>query len=142
MTTKCEFCEIVTGCAPATVVAEDKITMAFMDAKPATRGHLLVVPKRHCCDLFDAAPDEWLAVMSLVYKLARACTFALGADGVNVVHATGLAAFQSVYHLHVHVVPRYPGDSVIVFPRPGRAEEIAAAAAAVRHVYTLDDSPR
>lgn len=106
--------------------------LAFMDTLPATRGHALIVPRQHRRDLFDAEDDELAALMIAARVIAGAIRSVLGADGVNLVHATGEAAHQTEFHLHLHVVPRYSGDSVIIFPRPGRPEEIAAAADVLR----------
>lgn len=128
----CVFCDIVAGTAAAHRIAEDDLTIAFMDILPATRGHALVVPKAHRRDLLDATPDELAAVMASVRRVAQAAMDTLGADGFNVVHATGDAAFQTVYHLHFHVVPRFAGDEVVIFARPGLPEEIAKAAGALR----------
>jgi histidine triad (HIT) family protein len=140
MNEDCEFCAIVRGEGPAHLVAENDQVLAFLDIKPATRGHTLVVPKRHCQDLLDARPDEVAAVMAMAHRLCRVAIESLKADGVNLVHATGLAAHQTVFHLHVHVVPRYLGDSVVIFDRPGRTEELRQAAQAMRE-HALASAP-
>ncbi|GIH10807.1 hydrolase [Rhizocola hellebori] len=124
----CVFCGIVRGEEPALRVYEDRLTLAFMDTLPATRGHTLVVPKRHRQDLLDATPEEVTAVILAAQRIAIAARESLGADGSNIVQATGAAAHQTVFHLHFHVVPRFSGDSIVIFPRPGLPEEIAAAA--------------
>jgi histidine triad (HIT) family protein len=124
----CVFCGIVRGDEPAWRIYQDELVVAFMDTLPATRGHALVVPRRHRTDLLDAEPDEVAAIALAAQRVARAAVSTLGAEGVNLVQASGEAAYQTVYHLHFHVVPRFSGDSVIIFPRPGLPEEIADAA--------------
>jgi histidine triad (HIT) family protein len=128
----CPFCGIVRGEEPAWRVYEDDLTIAFMDILPATRGHTLVIPKQHRQDFLDATPEEATALILAAQRIAIAAKEALGADGINIVQATGEAAHQTVYHLHFHVVPRFSGDSVIIFPRPGLPDEIAAAAGHLR----------
>jgi histidine triad (HIT) family protein len=130
----CIFCAIVAGDAPARVVHEGPRTLAFLDINPATRGHALVVPKAHATDLLDASAEDLAAVAGVAQQLARAAVEGLGADGVNLLQSTGAAAFQTVFHLHVHVVPRYEGDGILLpwIPTPGDPEVIDAAATALR----------
>ncbi|ADG77348.1 Histidine triad (HIT) protein OS=Tsukamurella paurometabola (strain ATCC 8368 / DSM / CCUG 35730/ CIP 100753 / JCM 10117 / KCTC 9821 / NBRC 16120 / NCIMB 702349 / NCTC 13040) OX=521096 GN=Tpau_0711 PE=4 SV=1 [Tsukamurella paurometabola] len=107
----CVFCAIVTGDAPAAVVHETDELIAFLDARPISPGHSLVVPKRHAAGLgeLDGATGE--RMFGLGHRLARAARAgALGADGVNLVLNDGRAAFQTVDHVHLHVIPRYAGD--------------------------------
>jgi histidine triad (HIT) family protein len=108
----CVFCAIVAGRAPAIEVYEDEHTMAFMDINPATRGHVLVIPKRHARDLLDVSEEDLQHVMRTVQCMARAVDQALQPDGVNLIQANRIAAFQSVYHFHVHVIPRWLGDGI------------------------------
>ncbi|HEY6739801.1 MAG TPA: HIT family protein [Actinopolymorphaceae bacterium] len=126
----CVFCRIIAGELPGTFVARTDRAVAFMDIAPATRGHVLVVPVRHAPDLMAAEPDDVTAVALLAQDIARRATKRLGADGVNLFQSSGAAAWQEVFHLHVHVVPRYVGDP-LVLPWSGRAgdpEQIRAAA--------------
>jgi histidine triad (HIT) family protein len=92
-------------------VAEDANTFAFMGINPLSDGHLLVVPKQHSQDLLDTPPDDLAAVMLEAQRLAKVAADALGADGVNVVNCSGAAASQSVFHFHLHVIPRYAHPS-------------------------------
>jgi histidine triad (HIT) family protein len=126
----CIFCKIIKGEIPSTKIHEDDRTYAFMDINPGTRGHCLVIPKAHSTDLHDIAEQDLSAVILTVKKLAAAAKKALGAAGVNVVQSNGAAAFQSVFHLHFHVIPRYEGDGVRLpwTPKPGDKAEIAANA--------------
>jgi histidine triad (HIT) family protein len=126
--TPCIFCSIVRGEAEAHVIAETADTLCFLDRLPATYGHVLVVPKQHLQDLFDIPEESFQHVMTASKQVANALRDSCGASGVNLVHATGQAAHQTVFHFHVHVVPRYDGDSIVVFPRladPARKHEIA-----------------
>jgi histidine triad (HIT) family protein len=126
----CLFCKIVAGEVPATRVAEDDRTVAFMDINPATRGHALVVPRDHATDLLAIGPDDLTSCAEAAQRLARRMTERLGAAGVNLLNSCGPAAWQTVPHFHVHVIPRYPDDQMRLpwSPDPGDADEIAAAA--------------
>lgn len=130
----CIFCQIVAGEIPAQIVAEDERTVAFMDINPATRGHTLVIPKRHSTDLLDTEADDLQAVIMTAQGVARRALDRLDADGVNLLNSTRPAAWQTVFHFHVHVIPRYDDDPLKLpwIPRPGDAEEIAEAARALR----------
>jgi histidine triad (HIT) family protein len=108
----CLFCRIVAGEIPSRKIYEDATTYAFMDIHPGTRGHALVVPKAHATDIHDIAPDALADVARTAKRVAVAAKKALGCDGVNLVQSSGAAAFQSVFHLHMHVIPRYAGDDV------------------------------
>ncbi|MDQ3849934.1 MAG: HIT family protein [Actinomycetota bacterium] len=127
----CLFCKIVAGDVPATVVAEDERTVAFMDINPASRGHALVVPRAHARDLHDIGADDLQACILAAQGLAGRVREKLGADGVNLLNSSGSAAWQTVFHFHLHVIPRYERDPLRLpwVPAPGDAEEIQAAAA-------------
>jgi histidine triad (HIT) family protein len=127
----CIFCKIVAGELPATIVAQDERTVAFMDINPATRGHLLVIPRRHAQDLHEIDPDDLAAVAQAAQRLAGTVTERLGADGVNLLNSCGSAAWQTVFHFHIHVIPRYQDDPLRLpwTPGPGDPDEIAAAGA-------------
>ncbi|MEA2381807.1 MAG: histidine triad family protein [Solirubrobacteraceae bacterium] len=130
----CLFCKIVAGEIPGTIVAEDERTVAFMDIRPATRGHALVVPRRHATDLGEIEPHDLAAVAAAAQRLAKRAREALGADGINLMNSWGPAAWQSVFHFHMHVIPRYEDDPLRLpwQPAPGDEDEIAAAAEALR----------
>ena len=127
----CLFCKIVAGEIAATRVREDERTVAFMDINPATRGHVLVVPREHARDLLDVGAEDLAACAAAAQELAALATERLGADGVNVLNSCGRAAWQTVFHFHLHVIPRYKGDPLRLpwTPQPGDRDEIAAAAA-------------
>ena len=130
----CLFCKIVAGELPATVVGEDERTLSFMDINPATRGHALVVPREHSADLLEIGQEDLAAVAAAAKRLAARAKDALAADGVNLMNSCGSAAWQTVFHFHVHVIPRYRDDPLRLpwVPGPGDADEIAAAGAALR----------
>src|SRR5687767_7598630 len=126
----CLFCGIVAGDIPSARVDEDERTVAFMDISPATRGHLLVVPREHAKDLSEIAPEDLEACARMAQRLARRVQERLGADGVNLLNSCGEAAWQTVLHFHLHVIPRYAGDPLRLpwVPGPGDRDEIAAVA--------------
>ena len=125
--TDCVFCSIVAGQAPSTTVHEDDRTLAFMDINPATDGHTLVIPKTHARDLFEMEDADADAVWRSVRLVARAARDAFSVDGLNLLMANGRPAFQTVFHAHVHVIPRYRIDEIRVpwIPRPGDRSRIA-----------------
>jgi histidine triad (HIT) family protein len=129
--TDCLFCKIVAGEVPATRVHEDERTLAFMDINPATRGHLLVVPREHSRDVREISADDLAAVARTGQAMAVLVADRLSADGVNLLNSTGTAAWQTVFHFHLHVIPRYEDDPLRLpwLPGPGEPEVIAAAAA-------------
>jgi len=126
----CIFCKILAGELPATIVDEDERTLAFMDINPATRGHALVIPRTHAPDLLTVDPEDLNAVAFASQRLAARAMERLSADGVNLVNSCGAVAWQTVFHFHIHVIPRYSGDPLRLpwLPAPGDPAEIAAAA--------------
>jgi histidine triad (HIT) family protein len=130
----CLFCKIVAGELPSQRIDENQRTVAFMDISPATRGHALVVPRNHAANLLEADPEDVAAVAVAAQRLARRVTERLGADGVNLINSCGAAAWQTVFHLHMHVIPRYADDPLKLpwVPSPGDPDEIAATAELLR----------
>jgi histidine triad (HIT) family protein len=130
----CIFCKIVAGELPSQIVAEDERTVVFMDVAPATRGHLLVVPRNHYRDLLAIEHDDLVATISTAQRMAQRVAERFGAEGVNILNSTGRAAWQMVFHFHIHVIPRYDGDPLRLpwTPEEGDREEIAAAARELR----------
>jgi histidine triad (HIT) family protein len=126
----CVFCQIVAGTAPAQRVLEDELSVAFMDLFPARRGHLLVIPKRHYADLLGADDRSLAQVAVNARRLARAMQRALAPDGIGVHQLNGAAAGQTIFHYHVHLVPRRHGDPLGFHGRrmaqPGELAEVAA----------------
>jgi histidine triad (HIT) family protein len=130
----CVFCKIIAGELPGQIVAEDERTVSLMDISPATRGHALVVPRVHVSDLLEIGGEDLAAVALAAQRLAARARDRLHADGVNLLNSCGSAAWQTVFHFHVHVIPRYEGDPLRLpwTPAPGSPEEIASAAAELR----------
>ena len=129
----CLFCKIVAGDIPSTQVFEDERTIAFMDINPGTRGHLLVIPRAHSTDLLEIDGEDLAACALTAQRMTREVKDKLGADGVNLVNSCGSDAWQTVFHFHIHVIPRYKGDPLRLpwQPAPGDRDEIAAAARAL-----------
>lgn len=125
----CIFCKIIAGELPGTVVDSDERTVSFMDINPATRGHALVIPRAHAKDLLEIDPEDLAACAQAAQRLARRATDNLGADGVNLLNACGATAWQTVFHFHIHVIPRYEDDPLRLpwVPGPGDMDEIKAA---------------
>lgn len=109
----CVFCAIVDGSAPSTPVLETDNVLAFLDIRPIARGHVLVVPRTHSSDLESLPPSLGEAVFAAGQRISRAMRRSdLGSDGANLVVNDGKAAFQTVFHTHLHVVPRWNGDKL------------------------------
>jgi len=131
----CLFCKIVAGEIPATIVAQDDRTVVFMDINPATRGHALVIPRTHVRDVHDIDPEDLRAVAAAAQQIAAKARERLGADGVTLLNSNGAAAWQTVFHFHMHVIPRYEGDPLKLpwVPSPGDMDDIAASGAQLAH---------
>jgi diadenosine tetraphosphate (Ap4A) HIT family hydrolase len=110
----CVFCSIIGGEAPAIRICEDDDYLAILDIRPFTRGHTLVVPKRHSVDLTDTAPETLAGMVTIGQRIARAARATELADATNIAINDGSAAFQSVFHIHLHVLPRRNGDKLSV----------------------------
>ncbi|WP_319449359.1 MULTISPECIES: HIT family protein [unclassified Mycobacterium] len=109
----CVFCAIVAGDAPAIRVYEDDDYLAILDIRPIVRGHTLVIPKKHTVDLTDTPPSTIADLARIGQRIGQAArTSELKADGNNIVINDGKAAFQSVFHIHLHVAPRQAGDKL------------------------------
>lgn len=130
----CLFCKIAAGELPATIIDEGERTLAFMDINPATRGHALVIPREHSSDLLEVGDEDLAACAAASRRLAARAKEHLGADGVNLLNSCGSAAWQTIFHFHVHVIPRYDDDPLKLpwIPGPGDSDEIAAAAERLR----------
>ena len=130
MESDCLFCGIVAGDVPAQIVDSDDHTVAFMDINPATPGHALVVPRAHSRDLMDVSDEDLERTTVAARRLAKRMRRALEPAGFNVLNSCGKAAWQTVFHFHVHVIPRYDTDPLRLpwVPAPGNRDEIAAVA--------------
>jgi histidine triad (HIT) family protein len=130
----CLFCGIVGGSVPSQTVDSDERTLSFMDINPATPGHALVVPRAHSADLLEIDREDLEATSVAAQRLAKRMRETLEPDGVNLLNACGAAAWQTVFHFHIHVIPRYEDDPLQLpwIPRGGESDEIAAIAAKLR----------
>lgn len=130
----CLFCGIVAGTIPSETIDSDEKTVAFMDINPATPGHALVVPREHSADLLEIGSKDLSATVLAAQRLAKRMKDVLDADGINLINACGAAAWQTVFHFHIHVVPRYEDDPLKLpwVPAPGDSGEIAKVAERLR----------
>lgn len=125
----CIFCKIVNGEAPAHRVHEDERTLIFMDIFPVATGHTLVIPKPHYTHLLDVEEPDLASVIVQSRRLARAIRTVLEPDGIGVFQLNGAAAGQTVFHYHMHLIPRMRGDALQVHSRtPGDPERLADTA--------------
>lgn len=111
--TDCIFCQIVSGAIPSSKVYEDEQVLAFLDITQVTPGHTLIIPKQHCKNLLDMSAETARQVFGVVPKLAQALAKATGADGINLINNSEEAAGQTVFHAHIHLLPRFAaGDGL------------------------------
>jgi histidine triad (HIT) family protein len=134
----CLFCKIVAGEVPSTRVHEDDRVIAIMDIFPATRGHVLVIPRAHATDVHEASEDDLAAAASVAKRLAGLAMRGLAADGVTIMQSNGAAAWQTVFHYHVHVIPRYRDDPLVLPWRPGEAPADPAGLVDISRSYFTD----
>lgn len=130
----CIFCKVIAHEIPAEILWEEDDTVAFMDINPWTRGHALVIPRNHSTDLLEISSDDLAATALAAKRLARMQKERLGADGVNLLNSCGAAAWQTVFHFHIHAIPRYEGDPLQLptRPQPAEQDELAEVAAQLR----------
>src|SRR4051812_31074206 len=117
----CIFCAIVAGELPSQILDEDEHTVAFLDINPWTRGHSLVIPRNHSTDLLEIDPADLSRTIVAAQRLARTLKDRLGADGINLLNSCGQVAWQSVFHFHIHVIPRYEDDPLRL---PGAPQQV------------------
>lgn len=134
MVDPCVFCGIVAGEIPGQIVDSDEHTVAFMDINPATHGHALVVPRTHSADLMEISDRDLERTLLAARRLARRIDEVLEPDGFNLLNSCRPAAWQTVFHFHIHVIPRYDDDPLQLpwTPGPGDEKEIAAVADQLR----------
>ena len=112
MPADCIFCQIVAGDAPAYMVAEDDLTVAFLDRTQVTKGHTLVVPRAHASDIWEISERDATAVMVMAKRVAHLLDERLTPDGLNLTQSNRPAGWQDVFHFHLHVIPRWSGDGL------------------------------
>jgi histidine triad (HIT) family protein len=134
MAEDCIFCKIAAGEMAAEIVQEDQATLAFMDLNPWTRGHALVIPRAHSRNLYEISDDDLALTLAAAKRLALRMRDRLGCDGLNLLNSCEPAAWQTVFHFHVHVIPRYDDDPLQLPVRPQQAdqEQLAQVAAELR----------
>ena len=118
MTEPCVFCRIANECSPASSVYEDNCVMAFLDNRPASDGHTLVIPKKHFETIYDIPGEEIAHLFKVVKRVAVAVRETLSPEGLSIIQRNGKAAGQHILHLHVHVIPRHNSQKLL------RMEEI------------------
>jgi len=130
----CLFCGIVAGTVPSQTVDSDEATVAFMDINPATPGHALVVPRRHATDLIEISDEDLEKTTVAARRLAMKMEEVLAPAGYNVINSCRSAAWQTVFHFHMHVIPRYEDDPLKLpwIPEGGEPVEIEAIAERLR----------
>jgi histidine triad (HIT) family protein len=130
----CIFCKIVSGDIPSHKIDEDERTIAFMDINPWTKGHALVIPKEHSRNVYDIAEDDLAACAATAKRVATRARDRLHCEGVNLVQSSEPVAMQTVFHYHVHVIPRYSDDGLRLpaHPQPAEHEELAGLAEEMR----------
>jgi histidine triad (HIT) family protein len=131
----CLFCRIVAGELPSARIHEDDRVIAIMDIFPATRGHALVIPRAHAVDVRDVEADDLAAAARVAQVVAGRAYERLGADGVTIMQSNGAAAWQTVFHYHVHVIPRYEDDPLVLPWTPGGQPAAADQLDAVAEAY-------
>ena len=117
----CIFCAIAAGESPAEIVDSDEQTVTLMDINPATKGHALVIPRRHSEDLLDIGEDDLTACAIAAQRVVKRMEATLEPDGFNLINATRAAAWQTVFHFHMHVIPRYEDDPLRL---PGAPQQV------------------
>jgi histidine triad (HIT) family protein len=130
----CIFCKVIAGELPGEIVDSDERTITVMDINPATRGHVVVIPREHSPDLSSVSPDDLAATMDAVRRIIDRMRETLAPAGFNVLSNIGPAAWQSIFHFHFHVIPRYEDDPLRLpwLPEPADPGELGATAAELR----------
>ncbi|MBR6239135.1 MAG: HIT family protein [Lachnospiraceae bacterium] len=117
----CIFCKIAGGDIPTNAIYEDNDYKVILDMSPATRGHALILPKEHYKNIYEMPEERVAGAFRLAGKMAQTMTDKLGADGFNIVQNNNEIAGQTVFHFHIHLIPRYEGDGQVVGWRPGES---------------------
>ena len=119
----CIFCKIANGEIPAATLYEDENFRVILDLGPASKGHALILPKSHAANIYEVSDEMAAKAMILAKKMATAMTAALKCDGFNIVQNNGECAGQTVFHFHMHLIPRYKGDQVGITWKPGELSD-------------------
>jgi histidine triad (HIT) family protein len=127
MQTNCIFCKIIAGEIPSATVYEDNDFKAIMDIGPAAKGHIIILPKKHSDELYDLDDDTAAKALLVARRLAKAMKEELKCDGINMLQNNGEASGQTVFHFHLHLIPRFFGDQVQMTWKQGKYAEGEAA---------------
>jgi histidine triad (HIT) family protein len=130
----CIFCKVVAGEIPGHEIDSDERTLTVLDINPATRGHAVVITRTHAENLIEIGDEDLLAAMRTVRRVAERMRATLQPAGFNILHNMGRAAWQSIFHFHIHVIPRYDGDPLRLpwVPGPADPAELARVADEIR----------
>lgn len=120
---QCIFCKIANGEIPSTTLYEDDSFRAIFDISPASKGHAIILPKNHAKDICELSKEDGEKIFLVAQKVAKGLKKATGCDGINILQNNGEAAGQTVFHLHVHVIPRYQDDKVTIGWEHGEANQ-------------------
>jgi histidine triad (HIT) family protein len=132
MVESCTFCRIAKNEAPAGRIYEDQQVVAFLDNRPISEGHTLVVPKRHYTNIYEIPDEEAAYLFKIVKKVADAVQRGMKADGISIIQNNGAAAHQVIFHLHAHVIPRYEGHQSQRFREIHQENELSEVAQKIR----------
>ena len=119
----CIFCKIANGEIPANALYDDDLVKVIFDLSPASEGHVLILPKSHYDDVYSLDDDTAAHIFKVAVKIANAMKKSLNIDGLNIVQNNGEAAGQTVFHFHMHIIPRYTDDTVNIKWVPGKISE-------------------
>lgn len=128
----CIFCKINGGEIPSTTIYEDDDFKVILDINPASKGHAVILPKNHAADIFSLEDEDCAKIFGVAKKCATAMKKVLGCEGINILQNNGEIAGQTVFHLHVHLIPRYKDDTVNISWKPGTAQDTADLAQKIR----------
>lgn len=137
MTTTCVFCEIIHGDQPGALLYDDGRIVAIMDKRPLTTGHVLVMPKQHYENIFDINQTLAESLMAVTWKISNAIRKVLEPAGLNILQNNGTVANQNIPHLHIHLIPRYHNDGLLLgrwSAHPAEPEQLAEVAAEIRSI--------
>jgi histidine triad (HIT) family protein len=119
----CIFCKLANGVIPTNSLYEDDVVRVIFDASPASKGHVLIIPKQHFDNVYSLDEDTAAHIFKVAVKVAGALKDVLNLEGLNIVQNNGEIAGQTVFHFHMHIIPRYKGDTVNVGWKPGELDE-------------------
>lgn len=128
----CIFCKIANGEIPSDTIYEDEDFRVILDISPASKGHAIILPKNHAANIYELPKEDATKIFAVAKKVGSAMTEALQCDGLNVLQNNGEAAGQTVFHLHVHLIPRYFKDQVNITWEPGKSDNNAELAENIR----------